>query len=216
MNIITSVLDLLFPPKCVFCSRILNHKDDGWCDKCTESLPWADNSGRQSGENFETCISPLYYRGVVRKSILRYKFRDAQAYAKTYGKMLAESINENPDIVYDIITWVPLSKKHEQTRGYDQAKLLAIETAKELSEIAIETLKKPKDIKSQSELGNKEERIANITDAYEPTNQGQIIGKNILLIDDITTTGSTLDECAKTLLQAGASRVQCATLACGE
>ena len=213
MGFISILLDILFPPKCVFCSRILNKSDEGWCDDCTESLPYADNGGKQDGDVFDFCVSPLYYRGVVRKSILRYKFRNAPGYAVIYGKLLADCIRESPDMDYDIITWVPLSEKHLRSRGYDQALLLASSTAAELGDITTDTLRKPRDIKAQSELGDREERSANIKGAYIIPDPETVNGKSILLIDDIITTGSTLSECARVLLSAGAKRVVCATLA---
>jgi len=217
-NIFSSVLDILFPPKCVFCSKILNKTDDGLCDKCIEALPYTDNFGRQDGEFFDFCVSPLYYTGVVRQSILRYKFKDASYYSTIYGKALAECISENPEVKYDIISWVPLSKKRERTRGYDQAFLLAAATAHELGETALPILQKHRDVQAQSELGDKTQRSVNINGAYKILNSDPklIQGKRILLIDDVITTGSTLDECSKTLLTAGAAGVICATLARGE
>ena len=216
MSFISVFLDLLFPPKCVFCGRVLNKGDDGWCDRCTEELPFADNGGRQDGEVFDFCVSPLYYRGPVRKSVLRYKFRGMSAYADVYGRLLADCIRECPDIKYDIITWVPLSSKRERTRGYDQAMLLALATALELGDVAAETLIKPHDVQAQSELGGKEERSANISGAYVAMDPELVEGKRVLLIDDVITTGSTLSECARVLLSAGAVGIVCATLARGE
>jgi len=216
MGFFTSFLDLFFPPKCIFCGKVLNKTDDGWCDKCTEALPFADNGGRQDGEIFDFCVSPLYYKGSVRKSILRYKFRGMSAYAAVYGRLLADCVREHPDIKYDIITWVPLSSKRERSRGYDQAMLLALATALELNDVAAETLSKPRDVQAQSELGGKEERSANISGAYVVSEPELIEGKCVLLIDDVVTTGSTLTECAKVLISAGATRVVCAALARGE
>jgi len=210
------VLDLLFPPKCVFCSRVLDKGDEGWCDRCTESLPYADNYGKQNGDVFDFCVSPLYYTGVVRRSILRYKFREAPYYADVYAKFLAECIRECPDVEYGLISWVPLSSKRERSRGYDQAMLLAMATALELDEIAVETLKKPHDVQAQSELGDKAERSANISGAYEVSDPDIIAGKRVMLIDDVVTTCSTLDECSRVLLSAGAAGVMCAALARGE
>ena len=216
MSIFSTLLDLLFPPKCVFCSRVLDKTDEGWCDNCTEALPYADNNGRQDGEIFDFCVSPLYYTGLVRRSILRYKFRGASHYAAVYGKFLAESIQESPDIKYDVISWVPLSDNRERSRGYDQAMLLALATALELDDVAVETLKKPHDVQAQSDLGDKAERSANISGAFEASDPEIIAGKRVLLIDDVVTTCSTLDECARVLLNAGASGVMCAALARGE
>ena len=216
MSIISTLLDLFFPPKCVFCAKILDKTDDGWCDKCTESLPFADDHGRQDGEVFDFCVSPLYYTGVVRRSILRYKFRGSSHYADVYGRFLADCIRDVPELKYDIISWVPLSNKRERSRGYDQAMLLALATALYLDDVAVETLKKPHDVQAQSELGDKIERRANISGAYETADFDLIEGKRILLIDDVVTTCSTLDECARVLLASGATGVVCAALARGE
>jgi len=216
LSFLTTFLDLLFPPKCVFCARVLDKTDDGWCDKCTESLPFADNQGKQNGEVFDFCVSPLYYTGVVRRSILRYKFKGASHYADVYGKFLAECIRENPELEYDIISWVPLSGKRERKRGYDQAMLLALSTALNLDDVAVETLEKPVDVQAQSELGDRAQRSANISGAFVASDPEIIAGKRVLLIDDVVTTCSTLDECAKILLSAGASGVVCAALARGE
>ncbi|MCL2365800.1 MAG: double zinc ribbon domain-containing protein [Oscillospiraceae bacterium] len=216
MGFLTSLLDLLFPPKCVFCRSILSKDDEGWCIKCTQSLPFTDNFGTQEGTYYDYCVSPLHYNGVVRKSILRFKFNSASAYAETYGKLLAKCITQCPDVDYDLISWVPLSSKRQRSRGYDQAMLLALATALELDDVAVETLKKPHDVQAQAELVGKDNRSANISGAYEATDPELIAGKRILLIDDVVTTGSTLDECAKILRAAGAQKVSCAALARGE
>ena len=215
MSFFTAFLDLLFPKKCVFCARVLNSSNEGWCNKCKVSLPFAENYGRQSGEIFDFCIAPLYYTDVVRHSILRYKFRDSSYYAPVYAKLLAQCIKDCPDLNYDIISWVPLSKEREHKRGYDQALLLAEATASNLDNEVTATLIKSRDAGAQSELGDKEQRSKNISGAYTAADPNNIKNKHVLLIDDIITTGSTLDECAKVLLDAGAQSVVCAVLARG-
>jgi len=216
MSVFSTILDILFPPKCVFCGRVLSKADDGWCDKCIETLPYAENHGRQDGEIFDFCVSPLYYVDNVRRSILQYKFKGAVNYAPVFGKILADCIRECPDLNYDIISWVPLSGKRERSRGYDQAMLLAQATALELDDVAVETLKKPHEVRAQSELGDRAERSRNISGAYIASDPEIVSGKRVLLIDDIVTTCSTLDECAGILKEAGATGVVCAALARGE
>ena len=215
MSFFSSFVELLFPPKCAFCGRVLI-SDDTLCSKCVETLPFTLNGGRQEGEYYDFCVSPLYYKGAVRKSILRFKFKGASSYADVYGKILSDCIRENRDVEYDVISWVPLSSNRKRSRGYDQAMLLALATALELNDVAIETLVKPHDVQAQSELSGRDERSANISGAYEVVDQELIEGKRVLLIDDIVTTGSTLSECANMLLSAGATRVICAALARGE
>ena len=212
MGMISSVLDLFFPPKCVFCWKILSGKE-AWCQKCDETLPYTVEGGRLEGDAFEYCVSPLYYSGDVRKSILRFKFRGAMAYADVYGKILADCIQEHVDIKYDIISWVPLSRRRKRSRGYDQAMLLALATALELGNVAAETLIKQRHVKAQSELSGKTERVDNISGAFAAADAELIDGKCVLLIDDIVTTGATLSECAAVLRSAGAAKIVCAALA---
>jgi ComF family protein len=212
MSFFSALLDLLFPPKCVFCRRLLGDGDT-WCARCAGNLPLTVNGGRQAGDFYDVCISPLFYKDAVRKSILRYKFGGASAYAETYGRILAGCIRAYMDAGYDLISWVPLSTKRERTRGYDQAMLLAMATALELRSVAVQTLVKPRDVTPQSGIKGRAERRVNISGAYEVCDAEIVNGKCVLLIDDIVTTGSTLEECARALLSAGASKVVCAALA---
>jgi ComF family protein len=222
MSVVPKILDLFFPRKCVFCRKILHSKESDWCEKCTETLPYTEYCSFIEGAYFDFCITPLYYKGEVREAMRRYKFRNAPIYAEAFGSMLAGCIKEFPDLwvtdalvprpIYDIITWVPLSKKRIKTRGYDQAELLAEATAANLNDTATVTLEKSSDVRPQSELGDAKERRANIDGAYDVINPALIEEKCILLIDDIITTGSTLSECAKVLIDEGASRVICACM----
>ena len=91
--------------------------------------------------------------------------------------------------------------------------LLACAAALELDSVAVETLRKDVEAEAQSTMGGKDQRKANISGAYSAADHELIAEKRILLIDDIVTTGSTLSECAKTLLLAGADSVVCAALA---
>ena len=114
---------------------------------------------------------------------------------------------------YDLITWVPVSEERLKKRGYDQAMLLAMAAALELQDVAVETLKKPADNLAQSSLNDKKARKDNVQDAYLVPDPDLVEGKRILLIDDIITTGATLDEASRTLLEAGAKSVVAASLA---
>lgn len=213
MGIFSNLLDLLFPPRCIFCRKILKSNENGVCAKCDTAISRTKNGGAQTGEFFEKCCSPLYYENSVRESILRYKFNDASGYSKAYGKFVADCIRENFYGEYDIITWVPLSAKRLKQRGYDQALLLAMAAALELNDVPVELLKKHTDVAAQSGVGSAEKRRANINGVYNVIDEDMVRGKRILLIDDIITTGSTLSECAKTLKMYGAEKVICCTLA---
>lgn len=216
MGVLQTFLDLIFPPRCVFCRKLLGRGENSYCAGCAQNLPYTEKGGAQTGEHFTICVSPLYYDGVVRDSIHRFKFKDASGYAKGYAQLIADCIRENlgeRGERYDFISWVPLSADRLKSRGYDQAMLLAMATALCLDDVAVETLRKHTDVPAQSGVGDREKRRENISGVYEARDPELIADKRILLIDDIVTTGSTLSECALTLLRAGASEVLCATLA---
>lgn len=213
MGLMGALLDLLYPPRCVFCRKLLKKGERSVCEKCLAELPYTRNGGEQTGDFFELCVAPLYYTGDVRESLLRYKFNEATGYAQTYGALVAGCVRDRLSGRYDLISWVPLSKKRYKERGYDQAKLLAEAVASELGDAAVSTLEKHRDVAKQSGMGSAEKRRANISGAYRVSDPAMIEGKRILLIDDIVTTGATLSECARTLLQSGAKEVLCAAVA---
>jgi predicted amidophosphoribosyltransferase len=196
-TVLSLLLDLIFPPRCIFCRKLLKDGEKGICRTCLHDLPFTQGGDAvQTGSFFSVCVSPLYYSGTVRESLLRFKFAGASQYAGYYGKLLADAVREHLSGRYDLITWVPLSEDRMRRRGYDQAMLLALATSLNLDDVAVETLKK-------------------IVDTPMP-DPDLVSGKRVVLIDHIITTGSTLSECARTLLAAGASEVVCAALARSE
>lgn len=208
------LLDLLFPPKCVFCGKLLPTGATYLCPRCQKELPWLEGvAAEQTGEFFSLCVSPLRYQDKVRDSIHRYKFQGRRGYHKAYGMLVAQCVHDHLAGKYDLITWVPLSSQRRKERGYDQAFLLASAAALELGDVAVETLRKSRDNTPQSGLEGEAERRANVLGAYQPVDPQLVAGKRVLLIDDVVTTGSTLSECARMLRTMGASDVVCASLA---
>ena len=142
------------------------------------------------------------YEGLIRKIILDYKFNDKPYINKTFvnfmlkNKKMFENIQK-----YDTIIPVPISKKRQKERGYNQSLLIAKEIANQTKlELENNCLLKTKNIIEQSKL-NKEDREKNIKGVYELKNRLLIENKKILLIDDIYTTGSTVNECSKILIK---------------
>lgn len=211
----SGLLDLLFPPRCAFCRKVLKTGERGICSKCEASIPRTAYGGEQGGEFFSACYSPLFYENEVRESVLRFKFKDLSSYADIYGRLISDCIRENLEGRYDIITWVPLSERRRKSRGYDQAMLLAMSAALKLDDVAVELLIKHTDVPAQSGMGDASKRRANISGVYKVSDEELVRDKRVLLIDDIITTGSTLSECAKTLRLCGAKEVLCCTLARG-
>lgn len=213
MSILKKLLNLLYPVKCVFCHKLLSGENIRICDKCRESLPYAQGECfSRSFQHIEKCISALEYTGDVCASLHRYKFSSVLAYCEPYSELLLEAL-EKSGIEFDVLSWVPLSRKRLRERGYDQSFLLATALAKRIDYPVSSVLIKRKNVAAQSGAGNRESRMRNIAGAYIPFNSELIENKSVLLIDDIVTTGSTLSECAGVLLDAGCSRVYALTVA---
>lgn len=214
MKIADLILDLLFPPKCAFCHRLSENRERV-CDDCKRSISYTDSiSVKQKFGNISCCVSPLYYEGHVRESLLRYKFGGVSSYADVYAEFMAKCIDEN-EISCDIITWVPLSARRLRRRGYDQARLIAEELSKKTGIGCVNLLRKDRDNPAQSGTGTAEKRRANVAGVYSAVDPAGTAGKKILIVDDIVTTGATLSECARMLKNNGAADVFAATAARG-
>ena len=213
MKIIDWILDLVFPPRCAFCRRLLPGGVKGVCRFCESKLPFVPPDGQvRSFKNVDKCLTPLYYEGTVRESLHRYKFSSLTAYADIYSEFMGKCIDEN-GISCDIITWIPLSRRRLRKRGYDQAELLARLIAKRQGLNCTRLLKKLRDNPPQSGTGSPEKRRANVKGIYSCIKPELVKEKTILLVDDIVTTGATLSEAAGVLKKAGAAAVYCAAVA---
>ena len=132
----SALLDLLFPPRCPFCRRLLTEPHALLCPDCQRTLPWLEgDSARRTGEFFGVCVSPLAYRGPVREAVHRYKFSGSRSYARPFGQLMAQCVRDQLDGRFDCVTWAPLSARRLRQRGYDQARLLAEEAALSLIHI---------------------------------------------------------------------------------
>jgi len=211
MTVIRKFLHLLFPPKCILCHKLLGKNETDLCHHCRSHTQSVENTKRRL--TFVAGWTALwYYKDDVRKSILRYKFYNARHYADPYARLLALKVSESlPD--FDVITWVPIGPVRRLKRGYDQGELLAIALSRELGVPYVHSLKKPKDNPAQSGISNEAKRRANVLGAYRIIDYQCIAGKKVLLLDDVVTTGSTVSECARMLLSAGAKEVYCAAIA---
>lgn len=207
------MLDLLFPPKCMLCGKLLQTEEQTLCKNCIcGDLPEFEGKPREV-RFFEECVAPFYYEGNIREAILRLKFHGMQSYAEQFAKWMAVPIREKLAGKYDYISWVPCSRLRVWTRGFDQAKLLALALAKELDVEAVCTLKKIRHNPKQSKTANAAKRRANVLGAYRVMDPDRLKNKRILLIDDVLTTGATMSECGKTLRLAGSGDLVCAAVA---
>lgn len=210
------ILDIIFPPVCGVCGRI---DQNSLCKKCelqlkSQAVFGIDNYKKDYSKYFDNHFYIFLYSGIIRSILLNYKFNDNAYLYKTFTNFLFKNQKFVENIKrYDIIVPVPLSKKREKTRGYNQSELIAKHISY-ITKIRMDKkcLKKVKNIVAQSTL-NKEERQNNIAGAYVINKSKNIQNKNILIVDDIYTTGSTANECSKTLKKAGAKNIGVLTIA---
>lgn len=211
MNMVHWLLELLYPSKCIFCRQLLDKEERYVCGACAKQVQRVEN-GQKRGEFYEICHCVYQYDDMVARAIQRFKFGDKALYAIPLGEALAQCLTESGE-VYDLVTWVPVSKKRKRRRGYDQAELLAKETARHLKLPCFRTLRKNVDNRAQATLSGVSGRKANVFGVYETVKNLDIEGKRVLLIDDVLTTGATLSECSRMLKIAGAAAIFCGTAA---
>ncbi len=220
MGIISALSSLLFPKQCPICGSVLVHGEKLICTKCLLDFPWSDPDYQAFDEiaaQFPPELQPdkllslfHYDKGMDAKNIiLAVKYRDRPDIAFELGKLLGEHIADR--LEGDIIIPVPLHPKRLRQRGYNQSAEIAnglsfvtgIPTEEGVIERAVNT-------KSQTEK-SAEERISSLKDAFRLTSPERVIGRHIILVDDVITTGGTIGACMESLAKGGATRL---TLAC--
>lgn len=223
---VNTTIRFLFPDICMLCGRVLVEGDNCGrttgklqiCPSCLSALPV-----RSSSERWFPCLSDPYeqdpipdfavwalfhYEEPVTTLLRRMKFNSKIFCGNLIGELLGREFPTDLPFEWDAIIPIPLSEKRLRTRGFNQSEILAGGLAKHLN-IAVcnNVLSRTRHTHQQSRFTKPQERAENVKGAFAVGEEWDISGWNILLVDDILTTGSTLHEAAATLFQAGASRV---------
>ena len=186
----------------------------GICAACHGELPWIPETYVLPNDSGGVrCAAPLWYEEQMREAILEFKFQGRAAVAEPLGEEVARCAAERFGGEFDVVTWVPVSRKRLRKRGYDQSELLARSACRRWGTLPVAMLRKIVDTPPQSSLKEAAARRANVIGAYEAVNTEKIRNSRILLIDDIFTTGATMEECVRVLKEAGAASVVCVTAA---
>ena len=209
MSFLNTILNLVFPINCICCGK----NNVNLCIKCMSSFPEAE---RESLE----WVFPLYdYRHPpVKKAIRLLKYKGKREFAKIFAEIIYGRIMEELSdfIIFNnfqkpILMPIPLSKKRIRERGFNQTSLICAELVKldKNQNFILEKniLTKIKNGEHQANIENRQERLKNIVGSFSVKNPESIKGGNIILIDDVTTTGATLNEAKKTLRKAGAKKI---------
>ena len=219
----------IFPPRCIFCHRILpiERTERGICNDCLGGLPViTENSCAHCGKPLLTeqaicqrCETQrdIFHQGFgvfpyhkIRKVIFDFKFQEHKNDGIVLGKIMARYWKEYYGQLLektDILLPIPMFEKKKRQRGFNQAEILTETIAKELAlEYACDVLMRVKNTVAQNRL-KMEERKQNIKGAFSVEQAEKVEGKTVVLVDDIFTTGSTINECAKVLFRYGAKEV---------
>lgn len=216
------VANIIFPAKCIFCGDMLQYDISlHICASCYQKLPFSVDKlllvAQKAEDTYcDGAISLFQYTGMIKESLIRYKFYNKPHYYRTYARLLTKRIENLLDVKkYSMVLSVPLYKSREIERGYNQAFLISKALGKELElPECSKLIKRVRHTQPQSLLDNKK-RSENVSGAFKVTIPEKIKGKSILLVDDILTTGFTLEEAGGTLKRAGAERVTGIVVATG-
>lgn len=204
-----TLCDFLFTVHCPYCGKVIMRNEYA-CEKCKKHFP--EKSIIRYAAGGYKCAVPFPYLDCYKKAIAKFKFGNCGNYAKQLAFMIVIAVNEvYGNKHFDIITCVPMHKNAVRKRGYNQAELLARECAEIMGIKYVDVLEKFKENKTQHSI-KAAERAKNVKGVYRICDEKIAYGKNILIIDDIITTGNTLGECAETITKAGCNGVSCAAL----
>jgi ComF family protein len=229
------IINFILPPRCLNCGKVINN-DDALCVECLKKInfitaPYCKKCGKPLEHNisndlvcgeclnttkrscFRISRSAVIYDEFSKKIILDFKFASHIENKKLLANWMFLAGTDIWKKDCDVIIPVPMHFTRFFKRRYNQSAIIAKELSKLCKiDVMYDVLKKGKYTKPQIECTSKQ-RIKNLKDAFYIENSEKIKGKRIVLIDDVYTTGSTLKECAKTLLKAGAKSVDTLTIA---
>jgi len=179
-------------PYCIKCGKTVNEDGDICC--------------LEQKHLFEKGWIALEYEEMTKQSIYKFKYQNCPRYCKTFAEIMYQAMNDKTILKYDfdLITSVPIHKNKLKKRGYNQAKLIAKELSLKLNIPYEDIIIRIKDTKPQNTLSPKE-RSNNLCNAFKVSKE--ISNKKILIIDDIYTTGSTIDACANCIINMDANNI---------
>ena len=216
------LLDLLYPRRCSVCGALLpfgktvcvctkqrvQTVPEDACEHCGAAKDRC-SCGEKTGHALRHLTAPFLYADLIRARLRSLKFQGDRRLAKPLGNQMAlRFASRFPTAEIDVVTFVPMTKEAKRTRGFNQSALLAKTVAKRLLLPVEPLLEKTAATPHQSSL-SAEERMKNLNGKFRVAPGAAVRGKTVLLCDDIKTTGSTLWECEKTLMAAGAADVFC-------
>lgn len=216
---------LIFPYNCLGCGNALDENELPICDQCRDALPltnywnYDDNYvaklfwGKVQLQH--ACAYTFFLKqGMVQKLIHELKYKRKSDAGELMGQFFGEKLNDSVYRDIDVVVPVPLHKSREKTRGYNQCDFIAKGIAKSMGKsYNTKILSRIRANETQTRKGVYE-RWINVQELFQVDQPQFVAGKHVLLVDDVVTTGSTLEACAGAILQVPGAKVSIATLAC--
>ena len=212
--------DLIFPSRCPFCSGFIAY-NRLCCEECMNECRWTDENicplcGKSvlkgclcSKRLYDACVCAAYYDGNAKTAVMSLKYEHDTRAAEVFGRVLRDMLYERGFADTDIAVPVPLHKERLNERGYNQAELIAREIVRGSDTILRTDILRRKPPRAEQHTLSGSERKGAAEEQYESTGVS-VEGMSVLLVDDVLTTGSTLNACTALLKKAGAARVICA------
>jgi len=232
-KLISQILHAIYPTKCIFCGEMIKDTPMRICDKCVKDLPYNKKYCQLCGKpidsvygkplcgeclgtkkSFERVFVPFVYKDKVRNAIIAFKFKDKRSFGKTLAILLFAELKKS-GYFPDAVTYVPIHFWRKAKRGYNQTKIIADEIAAMYGVPVIALLKKAHYTKKLAFMSAKDRRET-VKGSFKAIGGVDMPGKNILLVDDIITTASTITECAKTIKKEYKCNLSVAMIAAAE
>ncbi|MEG1499511.1 MAG: ComF family protein [Clostridia bacterium] len=230
----SSFSKLFFPQHitCLCCKKEIDEKEKlTFCQKCEKSLPYNNQkictkcgtylekgtstlciNCKNSQKFYKKARAPFIYEGSIKKLVYDFKYNDCTYLAEPLSNMMSREIVLS-NFTFDVIIPVPLCKTRLRERGYNQSLLLSNAIAKNFnSHVVTNALIRIKKTQTQTHLSF-DERRKNLENAFTIANSDGFKGKNVLLVDDVFTTGATAENCSELLFNNGAKNIYVITLA---
>lgn len=218
------LLDIIFPSICLNCRKELINENGSVCNNCIDSIKTNNSTfcpvcRARLPNNQKICHQKVtfilaaageYGESTLQNIIKLFKYQGIENLAPVLGKIIIKYLNSlNPkiSILNSVIIPIPLHKNRERQRGFNQSKLLAKYISDYFNLPLVEGIERTKKTKPQAQIKNKEERLKNISDCFKIKNPESIKGKNIILVDDVFTTGDTINEAVKILKENDAKNI---------
>ena len=223
-RVLIDFIDLLLPCSCLACQKTLETGEALLCISCRLKLPETNlHSTPPAITKFtgkvpvDFSVSYLYFTkgGIAQKLIHQIKYRGKKEAARQLGFWYGNRLKDESDLILetDLLVGVPLHKSRLKQRGYNQADWIAEGLSDALNIPFSTSLLQRHAFQGSQTKKSKVERWENVRTVFSVTDNSRLSGKRVILVDDVLTTGATLEACAQTLLQAGCASVAVITLA---